>query len=64
MDFHAASYDLAVGDEFDDLPPFHQGKIVSELMARLFDQLEMTALLANADREILALQDLLVEFAS
>ncbi|QJP71112.1 hypothetical protein [Burkholderia glumae] len=43
MDFHAASYDLAVGDEFDDLPPFHQGKIVSELMARLFDQLEMTA---------------------
>jgi len=40
LDFQAASSGLAVGIEFDDLPPFNQGKVVSELMTRLFDQLD------------------------
>ncbi|GAB6849150.1 hypothetical protein [Paraburkholderia kururiensis] len=40
LDFQAASRDLAVGVEFDDLPSFHQGKVVSDLMTRLFDQLD------------------------
>ncbi|CAE6754343.1 hypothetical protein R20943_03067 [Paraburkholderia aspalathi] len=40
LDYQAASSGLAVGIEFDDLPPFHQGKIVSELMTQLFDQLD------------------------
>ncbi|GAB7536960.1 hypothetical protein [Burkholderia sp. 3C] len=40
LDFEAASRDLAVGGEFDNLPRFDQGKVVSTLMTRLFDQLD------------------------
>ncbi|WP_175693953.1 hypothetical protein [Burkholderia ambifaria] len=40
LDFQAASHGLAVGVEFDNLPPFQQGKVVSELLTRLFDQLD------------------------
>ncbi|MBW5288058.1 hypothetical protein [Burkholderia gladioli] len=44
-------------------------RILDEAMARLFKNCEenarkMTALIANADREIFALQDMIVKFAS